>query len=118
GHRPEHEAPRLQRSSAIPARRPRADSGTPVSTPIDWEQLAREVGSLREDGEHCSSDLGLRALEVIVGEDRLRAAVDYYVAGGRGSELARFVLLALHPSSALCPCYEIYPSHADVPTRC
>jgi len=89
-----------------------------VSTPIDWEQLAREVGSLREDGEHCSSDLGLRALEVIVGEDRLRAAVDYYVAGGRGSELARFVLWALYPWSAMCRCYEIYRSDADVATRC
>src|SRR5262249_60298931 len=112
GHRPEHEAPRLQRSSAIPARRPRADSGTPVSTPIDWEQLAREVGSLREDGEHCSSDLGLRALEVIVGEDRLRAAVDYHVAGGPGSGLGPFVLWAPHPRSALWPGSAIVRPHS------
>src|SRR4051812_43307752 len=81
---------------------------------IDWKQLGQQLGTLRVDGESGGSSEALRAIELLLGEDQLRAAVDYYVAGHRGCELARSVLWQLHPWSAMQRCYEIYRSDADV----
>src|SRR5262245_31231734 len=60
--------------------------------PIDWHALAERLGTLRADGESGGSELGRRALEVILGPEALRAAVDYYAAGLPGAELARSAL--------------------------
>jgi hypothetical protein len=90
-----------------------------MNTPIDWEQLAQQLGLLRPDGgEIGGSDSALRAIELLLGESRLQAAVDFYVSGTPGSELARQVLWQLRPWSAMQRCYEIYRSGADVDTRC
>lgn len=85
--------------------------------PIDWEHLAKQLGTLRPDGESCSSDDAGRAIESIIGEEQLRAAVQYYIAGRPGSELARFVLRQLRPWSAMQHCYEIYRSRAALEDR-
>lgn len=77
---------------------------------IDWEQLALRLGTLTPDGESGSSVAAMQAIEMLIGEDRLRAAVDFYVAGGRGRELTRSVLWQLRPWSAMRRCYEIYHS--------
>jgi hypothetical protein len=79
-----------------------------MSAEIDWEKLAVDLGLLTAQGEHSGSGEARRALEIILGEDALRAAVDYYVAHGRGGELARSVLWQLRPWSAMSRCYEIY----------
>jgi hypothetical protein len=42
--------------------------------------LAEALGTLRADGESGGSDLGRRALELIIGPNVLRAAVDNDVA--------------------------------------
>ncbi len=88
-----------------------------MSEPINWEQLGRELGTLRADGEHVGRDDARRAIERLIGEDRLRAAVDYYVVGGPGSELARHVLWQLRPWSAMQRCYDIYRTAADAETK-
>jgi hypothetical protein len=80
---------------------------------IDWEQLSSQLGTLTPDGESGSSCTALRAIELLIGEERLRSAVDFYVSGGRGRELTRSVLWLLHPWSAMQRCYEIYRSDAD-----
>lgn len=84
---------------------------------IDWETLARQLGLLHERGESGSSDAAKRALELIVSEGTCRAAVDYYIAGRRGSELARMVLWQLHPWSAMEYCYEIFKSARPLEDR-
>ena len=62
-----------------------------MSTEIDWQKLAGELGLLTLDGESAGSDDALRAIELILGEDTLRASVDHYVAHRPGYELARSV---------------------------
>ena len=84
---------------------------------MDWHTLAQKLGTLRDDGESGGSDLGRRALELIVGADALRSAVDYYISGGPGSELARSVLVLLKPSSAMERCLEIARGEADAESR-
>jgi HEAT repeat protein len=84
---------------------------------IDWHGLASDLGTLRPDGESGGSDLAQLALQRIVGEDALCAAVDHYVASLPGSELARSVLSLLRPWSAMRRCLEIFDSSADVEDR-
>jgi len=79
---------------------------------IAWESLARELGTLREDGsEHGGAAHAIDAIILLLGEDELRDAVDYILEDRPGSELARMVLAVLHPWSAIERCYEVY--HAD-----
>lgn len=86
-----------------------------MSSGIDWQSLATKLGTLSEDGrtERGSSRLAQQALEVILGEENIRAAVDYYITGAPGSELARSVLWELKPTSAMKYCYEIYKSKTN-----
>jgi hypothetical protein len=84
---------------------------------VDWHALAQKLGTLREGGESGGTDLGRQALEVIVGVEALRSAVDYYIAGSPGSELARSVLSLLKPSSAMERCLEIARGEADAESR-
>ena len=54
---------------------------------IDWRSIAEQVGALNPDGseEGCGTDTGRRALEILIGEDNLRAAIDYFISlRGRG----------------------------------
>ena len=46
---------------------------------IDWEQLARSVGAIGEGGESGSSRDAMRAIEILIGEENIRDAVDYYL---------------------------------------
>lgn len=86
--------------------------------PIDWTELARSSGTLNELGrEFGSSKMAREALERIIGPDVLVSAVDHYVAGAPGSELARSVLWLLHPWSAMQRCYEIYRNATDAEDR-
>jgi ribosomal protein S18 acetylase RimI-like enzyme len=80
---------------------------------IDWAALARRLGTLRDDGERGGTVEGQRALSELLGERELRAAVDYYVTSGPGSELVRSVLILLRPWTAMQRCYEIFRSNTE-----
>lgn len=84
---------------------------------INWKQLAKEVGALNGGSESGSRELAKRAIELLIGEDKIREAVDYYISGAAGSELVRSIIWAIHPVSAMEYCYEIYRSGADIETR-
>ena len=85
---------------------------------IDWAKLAVELGLKAPYGEYCcGSDDAQRALELMIGEDLLRASVDYYVQQRPASSLARSVLWQLRPWSAMRRCWEIYKGPHTVETR-
>ena len=84
---------------------------------IDWRALAQQVGALRENGESGGSRFACEALEILLGEDNLRRAVDYYISGKSGSELARSVLWQIHPFSAMQYCRDIYKSDLPIEHR-
>jgi hypothetical protein len=85
-----------------------------MATRIDWAKLSRKIG-LRHEG--AGSEDAKRALEVLLGKAALRGAVDYYIAGKPGSELARNVLRYLHSGSAMARCYEIFRKSKVIETR-
>lgn len=79
---------------------------------IDWQQLA-----IRFDALHLVDERKAQlALAEIVGDDALRAAVDWYVDGKAGAELVRLTLWQLRPRAARDRCVEIWRS-SDSPER-
>jgi hypothetical protein len=87
---------------------------------INWQSLAERVGAISQSkdrienvdnwAESSSSDLARVAIEVLIGENNLRDAVDYYISGQPGCELVRHILWQLHSWTAMEYCYEIYRS--------
>ena len=67
-----------------------------IDDQIDWHGLAKQLslfhGNDEEHGEGAGSADALKAVELLLGEGRLRATVDYYVSRLPGAELARQVL--------------------------
>ncbi|MBM4256368.1 MAG: ankyrin repeat domain-containing protein [Deltaproteobacteria bacterium] len=84
---------------------------------IDWQALAQQLGTLRSSGESGGDDPARRALDVIIGPEQLRAAVDHYLAYRPGRELVRSVLHILHSWTATQYCYDVYRSNANLDMR-
>ena len=81
---------------------------------IDWDEFAVAHASRLGPGGH---DRARRALEVILGEEAIRAAVDCVLAVRPGAELASDVLSLLRPWSAAEYCHEIAASSSDIEDR-
>ena len=74
---------------------------------IDWRTLEKQVGG-------CSgTEPGIRVLELIVGEENIRAAVDHWTTFEPGYEAAEQVLLIMRSTVAMEYCYEIYKSEPN-----
>ena len=80
--------------------------------PIDWPLLAQRLAARGYEGH--GSTQAMAVLELMIGEEAIRQAVDYYVAWKPEAELARNVLWRLRPWSAMQRCDEIYHSSADI----
>lgn len=75
--------------------------------------MAEQIGVGNSGSDHAARE----ALELLLGEATIRQAVDHYIAGRDGAELARSVLWLLRPWSGMQYCYEIYQSNADIETK-
>jgi hypothetical protein len=88
---------------------------------IDWDALARELGSIRAPDEvgteSGGTELACEAIERLIGPACLANAVDYYISLQPSFELARSVLWHVHPWSAMVRCREIFASESDLQTR-
>ena len=77
-----------------------------MSNQIDWKSLA---GQARYAPYGRRTELvgrwASRYPEILLGEERLRGAVDYYVRFEHGRELARAVLSVARPWSAMLRCH-------------
>ncbi|HSZ17611.1 MAG TPA: hypothetical protein VK764_10965, partial [Terracidiphilus sp.] len=63
---------------------------------IDWKGLGQQVGDLNADGSERnagSTDSARRALELIIGEDNIREAVDQWTSLEPGADTAEKTLL-------------------------
>ena len=77
---------------------------------IDWKVIATQVGDLNSDGSELGSgtESGIRALELIVGEENIRGAVDQWASFEPGFQTAEKTLLVMRSRVAMEYCYEIY----------
>jgi len=95
---------------------------TTPSPPIDWQALAQQLGTIRDvspDGqmELGSGELARQALEQIVGVGHFADAVEHYVSGRPGSELARSVLWLVRPWAATVRCRAIFDADPSLERR-
>jgi hypothetical protein len=74
---------------------------------IDWRLLAKQVGG------GSGTESGIRALELIVGEENIRDAVDHSITFEPGAEAAEQVLLIMRSTVAMEYCYEIYKNEPN-----
>lgn len=88
-----------------------------MTSNVDWEDLARTLGSLRDSGESSGTEMARQAIELMLGEDVMQEAVDHYISGQPGSELARAVLWHIQPWSAMERCYEIFRNGKNLEDR-
>jgi HEAT repeat protein len=84
---------------------------------IDWKALALQLNVAKEEGQIISTRHARQALELLLSEENMREAVDYYITGRPGSELARLVLMLILPWSAMKYCYDIYSSQRPLKAR-
>jgi hypothetical protein len=85
---------------------------------IDWRALALEVGDLNPDGSEVGcggTDSAIRALELIIGEENIRGAVDQWVSREPGAFTAEKALLILRSTVAMEYCYRIYKNEPNTP---
>lgn len=81
---------------------------------IDWDEFAVAHARHLGPGGH---DAARRALELVLGEETIRAAVDCVLAVRPGAGLACDVLSLLRPWSAAEYCHEIATSSSDIDAR-
>ena len=80
---------------------------------IDWDNLAKKLGRESQGGTHYARE----ALSDILSEEAIIEAVEHYISGETGSELARDVLWHIHPKSGMDYCYKIYKEDPDIERR-
>lgn len=80
---------------------------------IDWAALAKKVGDVTSESEAFATETGRRALEILLGEDNVRDAVDYWISQKRGCFTAEIVLSIIRSRVAMERCYEIYKTEQD-----
>ena len=83
----------------------------------DWKSLAHQLGASEENGDIVGMKHAQRAVELLLGEENIREAVDYYISGKPGAELSRFVLMLIRPWPAMLYCHELYSSSREVEIR-
>lgn len=88
-----------------------------TATRVDWQALARDIGVSRDGRSGTTVQDYRRALEILVGEDVIRAGVDHYVRGGEGMDLVPGVLSRIRPRSAMERCYQIFKTDTDIQAR-
>ena len=87
---------------------------------IDWRTIADQVGGLDADGNEriAGTPGGRRALEILLGEQNLRDAVDYWNAMAPGCFTAEMVLSIVGSKVAMERCYEIYKTEPGSRNAC
>ncbi len=87
---------------------------------IDWREIARQIGRLNPDGSEmgCGTESGRRALEILIGEENLRNAVDYSISLEPGAFTAEMVLQIIKSEIAMNRCLEIYKTEPGTYRAC
>jgi hypothetical protein len=89
-------------------------------TIIDWKALAEQIGGLQPDGSDrtVGTQGGRRALEILIGEENLREAVDCFISLRPGAFTAEMVLKIIESEIAMNRCFEIYRTEPGTDRAC
>jgi hypothetical protein len=80
----------------------------------NWEQLSRQLGVLKEDNSELYQGVNSsEALEEILGDEWLQHAVDTFIEGKPGNELAIKTLRFISSPKAAAMAFKIYSENKD-----
>jgi hypothetical protein len=80
----------------------------------NWEQLSRQLGVLKEDGiELYQGSNSSEALEIILGDEWLQHALDTFIEGTPGNELAIKTLRFISSERVAKMAFKIYTGNKD-----
>ena len=87
---------------------------------IDWRGIATQIGDLNPDGIENGSgtESGRRALEILIGEENLREAVDHFISIQPGAFTAEMVLKIIRSEIVMYRCFEIYKTEPGTDRAC
>lgn len=88
---------------------------------IDWEAVAMQVGDLTWQGnvrKGSGTESGRRALEILLGEENLRDAVDYFISLEPGWDTAEMVMKIIRSKLVMNRCLEIYKTELNTERAC
>ena len=74
---------------------------------VDWSELAVRLGTVHVEGESVTLSEVRRALEILLGEDELRAAVELAASERKGALLANCVLRLIRTDVAISHCIDL-----------
>jgi hypothetical protein len=76
----------------------------------DWREMAGKIGGFDPGGQEriVGTDGGRRALELLLGEENIREAVDHWADQKPGEFTVEQVLIIVRSTVAMQRCYEIY----------
>lgn len=78
----------------------------------DWTQLAKQLGSLGEDGETGDNSYTQQAFDEILGDEWIENAVEHSISFKPGKELAMNCLRYFHSIKATKYAYQVYKASA------
>jgi hypothetical protein len=80
----------------------------------NWEQLSRQLGVLKDDGSELYQGANSsEALEIILGDEWLQHALDTFIEGAPGNELAIKTLRFTNSERVAKMAYKIYTDNKD-----
>jgi HEAT repeat protein len=87
---------------------------------IDWKAIAEQVDGLQPHGGErgVGTEGGRRALEILLGEENLRDAVDHFISLQPGAFTAEMVLKIIRSEIVMNRCFEIYRTEPGTERGC
>jgi hypothetical protein len=81
----------------------------------DWQALSKKLGVLKEDGSEMYQGINSsQALEEILGDEWLQDAIDTFIEGKPGNELAIKTLRFIYSPKAAAMAFKIYNDNKDI----
>jgi hypothetical protein len=84
----------------------------------DWQALSKKLGVLKEDGSEMYQGINSsQALEEILGDEWLQDAIDTFIEGKPGNELAIKTLRFIYSPKAAAMAFKIYNDNKDIDSQ-
>ena len=83
----------------------------------DWEALSKKLGVLQANGSELYTGQSMQALEGILGDEWIEHAIDYFIEGGKGNELAIKTVRRIQSNKAAEYAYKIFNENKNSDTR-
>ncbi len=79
----------------------------------NWEALSKKLGVLQANGSELYTGQSMQALEEILGDEWIEHAIDYFMEGGKGNELAIKTIRRIGSNKAADYTFDIFNQNKE-----